>query len=196
MKKKNVMKGTALALISAMGVQSVNWAPLSVHAEESRTNVDSKLAYFVDCGDYDVTTLSAGDLFGQYNSVTDQAYQADVVTGKKWGIVDSVSNPLKNGTAPNAAITDAAYTDNTWPVETDAAIVDGADKKSTNRYTKNQFENGIARNLHYAFELPNGTYTVEMYFADPWGVSQTPDVEAEGSVVINVQSQALQNRQW
>ena len=98
MKKKNVMKGTALALISAMGVQSVNWAPLSVHAEESRTNVDSKLAYFVDCGDYDVTTLSAGDLFGQYNSVTDQAYQADVVTGKKWGIVDSVSNPLKNGT--------------------------------------------------------------------------------------------------
>ena len=34
MKKKNVMKGTALALISAMGVQSVNWAPLSVHAEE------------------------------------------------------------------------------------------------------------------------------------------------------------------
>jgi len=113
MKKKNVMKGTALALISAMGVQSVNWAPLSVHAEESRTNVDSKLAYFVDCGDYDVTTLSAGDLFGQYNSVTDQAYQADVVTGKKWGIVDSVSNPLKNGTAPNAAITDAAYTDNT-----------------------------------------------------------------------------------
>lgn len=36
MKKKNVMKGTALALISAMGVQSVNWAPLSVHAEESR----------------------------------------------------------------------------------------------------------------------------------------------------------------
>ena len=185
MKKKNVMKGTALALISAMGVQSVNWAPLSVHAEESRTNVDSKLAYFVDCGDYDVTTLSAGDLFGQYNSVTDQAYQADEVTGKKWGIVDSVSNPLKNGTAPNAAITDAAYTDNTWPFETDAAIVDGADKKSTNRYTKNQFENGIARNLHYAFELPNGTYTVEMYFADPWGVSQTPDVEAEGSVVIN-----------
>ena len=52
MKKKNVMKGTALALISAMGVQSVNWAPLSVHAEESRTNVDSKLAYFVDCGDF------------------------------------------------------------------------------------------------------------------------------------------------
>lgn len=28
MKKKNVMKGTALALISAMGVQSVNWAPV------------------------------------------------------------------------------------------------------------------------------------------------------------------------
>ena len=24
-----------------------------------------------------------------------------------------------------------------------------------------------------------------MYFADPWGVSQTPDVEAEGNVVIN-----------
>lgn len=43
MKKKNVMKGTALALISAMGVQSVNWAPLSVHARRAEQMLTANL---------------------------------------------------------------------------------------------------------------------------------------------------------
>lgn len=150
----------------------------------NRKNADRKLAYFVDCGDYDVNTLSDGDLFGVLNGVTDQAYGEDPVTGYKWGIVDTVSNPLKNGTATNAEITNAAYTDNTWPFETNETIKDGADKTATNRYTKNQFENGIARNLNYDFELPNGEYEIELYFTDPWNCSKNPIVSAEGTTII------------
>lgn len=148
-----------------------------------RANADRTLAYFVDCGDYDVNTLSDGDLFGVLNGVTDQVYGADPVTGYEWGIVDSVSNPLKNGIATNAEITNAAYTDNTWPFETDASIKDGAAKTSTNRYTKNQYENGIARNLNYEFELPNGEYEIELYFTDPWNCSKNPIISAEGNTI-------------
>lgn len=149
-----------------------------------RTNVDYTLAYFVNCGDYDVTTLSDGDLFGIYNGVTEQVYGIDPVTGKHWGIVDTVSSPLKNGTANNAAMTNTIFTDNTWTFETNASLSDASPKTATNRYTKNQYENGIARNLNYRFELPDGTYTVELYFTDPWNCSKNPIVSLNGTQVL------------
>lgn len=149
-----------------------------------RTNVDPTLAYFVNCGDYDVTTLSEGDLFGIYNGVTEQIYGKDPVTGKMWGIVDTVSTPLRNGTANNAAMTNTVFTDNTWTFETNAALSDTSPKTATNRYTKNQYENGIARNLNYNFELPEGKYTVELYFTDPWNCSKNPIVSLEGHQVL------------
>jgi hypothetical protein len=150
----------------------------------ARKDADKTLAYFVDCGDYDVSTLSDGDLFGVLNGVTDQAYGKDPVTGYEWGIVDTVSEPLKNGTATNAAMTNAVYTDNTWPYETDDSIKDGASKTATNRYTKNQYESGIARNLNYEFEVPNGEYEIELYFTDPWNCSKNPIVSAEETVLV------------
>ena len=150
----------------------------------NRTDVDPALAYFVNCGDYDVTTLSEGDYFGIYNGVTEQAYGIDPVTGKKWGIVDTISSPLRNGTANNAAMTNTVFTDNTWTFETNASLSDSSPKTATNRYTKNQYENGIARNLNYNFELPNGKYTVELYFTDPWNCSKNPTVSLEGTQVL------------
>ena len=150
-----------------------------------RKDADKELAYFVNCGDYDVTTLSAGDLFGIYNGVTDMAYGKDPVTGREWGIVDEISNPLKNGTVTNnPAMTNAVFTDNTWPFETDASVTDESAKTATNRYTKNQFETGMARNIKYDFELPNGEYKIGLYFTDPWGCSKNPIVSAEEKVVI------------
>ena len=150
----------------------------------NRTDVDSALAYFVNCGDYDVTTLSDGDLFGIYNGVTEQAYDVDPVTGKKWGIVDTISTPLKNGTAGNPGMTNAVFTDNTWAFETNSSVSDASPKTATNRYTKNQYENGMARNLTYKFELPKGKYTVELYFTDPWNCSKNPTVSLEGYKVL------------
>ena len=68
------------------------------------------------------------------------------------------------------------YTANTWCDEANTA--DGADKSYSFRYTKNQYENNIARHLDYSFELPNGTYSVEMSFCDPWGCSKNPTAYA------------------
>ncbi|MBE5939540.1 MAG: hypothetical protein E7266_03995 [Lachnospiraceae bacterium] len=150
-----------------------------------REDVDNTLAYFVNCGDYDVTTLSKGDMFGIYNGVTDAIYGVDPITGYKWGIIDTVSEPLKNGSASNAGMTNAVFTDNTWAFETNMALNDESEKTLTNRYTKNQFESGIARNLNYSFELPNGEYEVILYFVNPWNCSLNPIVSAEGTKVID-----------
>ncbi len=149
-----------------------------------RSDVNYELAYFVNCGDYDVTTLPSGEAFGIYNGVTEQVYGTDPVTGKKWGLVDTVSSPLKNGTANNAKMTNAVFTDNTWPYETDATVTDTSSKLATSRYTKNQYENGMARNLNYSFELPDGEYLVELYFTDPWSCSKNPIVAAEEKTLL------------
>ena len=150
----------------------------------NRTNVDPALAYFVNCGDYDVATLSDGDLFGIYNGVTEQIYGTDPVTGKKWGIVDTISTPLKNGTASNPGMINTVFTDNTWALETNTSLSDASPKTATNRYTKNQYENGMERTLNYKFALPQGKYTVELYFTDPWGCSKNPIVSLEGYKVL------------
>ncbi len=133
---------------------------------------DGSLAYFVDCGDYDVNTLSSGDKYGLCNSVTEQVYGMDPLTGRMWGLVDShaadIAGPCPNGIGTNS----------TWAYE--FAAGDGIPKTDSNRYTKNQTENNVARNLHYKFELADGTYTVKMYFEDPWNVSNSPNVSANG----------------
>lgn len=141
-------------------------------ATELRENVDNNLAYFVDCGDHVTSTLSEGDKFGTNNSVTDQAYGMDAVTGFKWGIIDDATD--KQG---GSSLSSAVYTANTWAYE--FATEDNQNKTVTNRYTKNQFENGITpRYIDYGFELKNGTYEVEVGFTDPWGCSNNPAVYA------------------
>ncbi|MFG6348580.1 MAG: hypothetical protein K1W15_07680 [Lachnospiraceae bacterium] len=57
---------------------------------------DGTIVYFVDCGDYNVTTVSEGDQLGTHNSVTDQVYGKDPVTGYSWGIDDTISTPAVN----------------------------------------------------------------------------------------------------
>lgn len=132
---------------------------------------DNDIIYFVDCGDYVVNTVSDGDQMGTHNSVTDQVYGEDPQTGYQWGIVDTISNPLKNGTHACGG----AFTDNTWPYESNAANTD-VPKTNSNRYTKNQSENGIQeRYIDYKFELENGKYDVTICCVDPWGVSKSPN---------------------
>lgn len=137
---------------------------------------DKKVAYFVDCGDYDVYTLSEGDKIGVNQSVTEQAYGTDSETGKKWGIVDSY-NKTWSGSKPTGVSTNS-----TWAQEGLAG--DGIEKYTSNRYTKNQYESSLARKLSYKFDLDNGTYTVKIYFADPWGCSKNPSVSANGEAKI------------
>ncbi len=131
---------------------------------------DETLAYFVDCGDHEPSTISDGDRYGKYNSVTEQAYSADPVTGYYWGIVDDMKDQY-NG----SGISNAVYTANTWAYEYEKT--DGTAKTASNRYTKNQLESGVSpRFLDYSFELPNGTYEIEVGFTDPWNCSDQPTV--------------------
>ena len=140
---------------------------------ETMYPVDEKLAYFVDCGDYDPTTVSEGDSFGVYNSVTEQLYGYDAVTGKKWGLIDEAFDRFEGGKSKRGGL----YTSHTWCFEFNER--DGVEKKASNRYTKNQYEEGIKeRYLDYAFELPNGIYRVEIGFANPWSCSNHPTVFA------------------
>ncbi len=93
-----------------------------------------------------------------------------------WGIVDGY-NQTWSGATPQGA-----FTNSTWANEQIAG--DGVEKTVSNRYTKNQFESNLARKLGYKFELENGTYTVKLYFTDPWGVSKNPIVKANGETKI------------
>lgn len=133
---------------------------------------DGNTAYFVDCGDHVRTTLTGKDKLGYFNSLTEQIFGTDSVTGRKWGLIDDTEDKY-SGASKSKGI----YTANTWPNE--YALTDGQDKTTSYRYTKNQYENNIERHLDYGFELPNGKYTVEMCFCDPWSCSKNPSVYAD-----------------
>ncbi len=156
-------------------------ASAEVHTYFKTVKIDGKLhdetiAYFVDCGDYDPSTLSAGDKFGMLNSVTEQAYGADPLTGRMWGIWDETESDTWRGGAP---VEGSVATNSTWAFE--YATGDGVSKTDSNRYTKNQFEEGWQTlKLSYKFELADGEYTVKMYFTDPWNCSKNADVSANG----------------
>lgn len=132
---------------------------------------DSSIAYFVDCGDHDPTTLTGKDKLGYYNSLTEQLYGTDSVTGAVWGLLDDPEDRYNGGSKSRGV-----YTANTWCGEFNTA--DGQDKKTSYRYTKNQYENDMARQIDYGFTLPNGKYEVELSFSDPWECSKNPTVYA------------------
>ncbi len=132
---------------------------------------DSSIAYFVDCGDHNIATITGKDKFGYYNSVTEQLFGADEVTGALWGLHDDPTDQY-NGSSKSSGI----YTANTWCDEFNTQ--DGRDKSASFRYTKNQYENNIDRHLDYSFQLPKGKYEIEMCFSDPWKCSTKPSVIA------------------
>ncbi len=139
-------------------------------------HLENNMLYFVDCGDYSPNTVNEGDYFGAYNSVTDQVYGEDPVTGKKWGILD------ENASTGQGACPNGVYTQSTWAYEYGA---DGDDKTVTNRYTKNQYESGWQQaKLAYKFDLDDGEYLVRFYLADPWSCSKNVDVSANGTRMV------------
>ncbi len=132
---------------------------------------DSKTAYFVDCGDHNTSTVTGTDKFGFFNSVTDRVYGPDDVTGARWGVIDDTDDQY-NGSSKSRGV----YTANTWCQEQNTA--DGQNKENSNRYTKNQYENNIDRHIDYGFDLPDGEYSIEVGFCDPWKCSDKPSVYA------------------
>lgn len=173
--KKYGKKSMTALLSSAMVLTLPGVNELKVQAASVINRDDTSIVYSVDCGDINVTTAPEDGPLGTHNSVTDQVYGADKKTGYKWGVVDTVSSPLVNGSSSAGGVT----TDWTWAYE--FAGGDQTSKTGTNRYTKNQYEkntNNGERKLDYKFEIENGSYYVEVGFADPWGCSKSPSVYA------------------
>ena len=142
-----------------------------MNAITTNYSVDSSLAYYVNCGDHNPATASGNDKMGLFNSVTEQLYKEDAVTGYTWGLIDDATDRY-NGSSKSNGI----YTANTWPDEYNTG--DDINKASSFRYTKNQYENNIARHLDYGFTMPNGTYSVEIGLNNPWSCSNNPTIYA------------------
>lgn len=140
---------------------------------------EATIFYFVDCGDYLVDTVSEGDQFGQYNSVTDQFFGEDPETGMQWGVVDEAydeaSSTEKGDTRVNTTWT--------WAYEYNTAGMD-VPKEQSNRYCHNMTENGLDRVLTYKFQMPeDGKYVVEVGFSCPWGNSSPVDLYLNGELL-------------
>ncbi|MEY8515518.1 bacterial Ig-like domain-containing protein [Lachnospiraceae bacterium 29-84] len=136
--------------------------------------ISEEYLYLVDCGDFNPDTVGEGEKFGQYNHVTDQAYQEDIRTGKKWGVVTSASDPeIGNQNTHGGA---GVYTKFQWAYESQSG--ESARTKSF-RYAHNQLEAGIqTRYVKYRFELEPGEYKVAVGLGNTWDNAANPDVYA------------------
>ena len=180
---RRMMASTLAVLMAASGISVA--APLTAKAAGTPADrEDNTIVYAVDCGDLDVKTVPADGPLGTHNSVTEQAYGADAVTGYKWGIYETETKTSNNGNAPNRP-SGGVKTEWSWPNEQVGG--DKTSKLASNRYTKNQFEGGFPenkanevnpRNLNYRFELENGDYLIEVGFTDPWSLSNSPTLYA------------------
>lgn len=134
-----------------------------------------ELVYFVDAGDMDPATLSPGASFGSYNSVTDQFFAADPVTGREWGVLDT---PQASTAYPN--LLTGQYT---WPAE-NLGYTDATSSLQTYRYARGQAQPLEQRlGVPYRFELENGNYDVSLTIATGW--SAQVDKGYKATVVFN-----------
>lgn len=124
---------------------------------EAQAETEEIYYYSVNCGDIDPTTLSAGDVFGINNSVTDQFYGADPETGMMWGVLDTA--------APDSNYPGWLTGEKTWPCENDGATDESPRTKSF-RYARNQPVTDVG--VVYQFELePGENYNLELGFYVP-----------------------------
>lgn len=132
MKKGAVYKAISALLAITLSVQAI---PVQGNAREStkegQAGADPAIAYFVDAGDQNPSTVNEGEVLGIYNSVTDQIFGQDSVTGKNWGVNENTEADALSGYA------------------------DGMDKKLSYRCGETGYD------VEYRFELPEGIYDIE-----------------------------------
>lgn len=152
---------------------------LDEFALTSTTIPMENLAYFVDCGDHEPSTLADGEKFGLYNSVTDQIYGADPHTGKTWGVYDYL-----DAQGFKASDSNGAYTKYTQP-EHNGGTTDKTSKNDTYRYAHGQDSSQDVCDkigeiyADYKFELNAGqTYRVEVGLGNNWHNSSPVNVYA------------------
>lgn len=152
------------------------------------------LLYFVDCGDHDPSTVSTGDSFGAYNSVTEQMYGQDPKTGYYWGLMqlnesDAVLDWNGAVTSQKSSNDKAVYTTYQRALSNDANdLLDGKDKTETFRYGHGQDRAGISpRRISYKFELEPKEYEVTVATSAAWSNASNPTVTLSADGVDKVE---------
>ncbi|MCZ8517936.1 MULTISPECIES: glycoside hydrolase [Paenibacillus] len=129
--------GTAYSftVVAKRGVEAI----LSEPVEATPSRAGSQALYYVDAGDDTPGKPEEGETLGTYQSLEEQPYGKDPVTGSLWGY------------EADEGLT-WARTGSTDPYD------------SIRQYDGNTNGKGLA----YRFEVPNGTYKVTAGFFDPW----------------------------
>ncbi|WP_257984318.1 family 43 glycosylhydrolase [Neobacillus cucumis] len=125
------------------------------HVSAESTTGGNDVLYFVNAGDPTPDTVEGTDKFGLYSSKTEQKYDVDSVTGKKWGLVTTTSN---------------------------TNVSNGGDKLGSLRYYSGPQVRDKA--LEYKFELPNGEYDLTLGFKNPWS-GRSVNIISEGQNLSN-----------
>lgn len=145
-------------------------------------NAAEGIAYFVDCGDHDPSTLSSGDTLGTHSSVTDQIYGSDSKTDYVWGLVLENLNERvldwHGGSQAQSESDKAVYTTYQRALSnTQAELADGKSKTETFRYAHGQDSADInPRYVSYQFELEPKAYDVTVCMGNSWGNAKNPTV--------------------
>lgn len=178
--KIQVKEGEAVAIsvnteeLSSGSVYVDNFSLLTALARDE-TQVSRFTQYFVDCGDNHPNTLPAGEKFGARNSVTEQVYGMDQITGYNWGVVTTEEDPqipqpiFSGGTG--------VWTKYTYPERWNQD--DKSDKNGSYRQTWGQ-EELKPKYIRYAFELDPGTYDITIGFQSFWGDKGERKIIANG----------------
>ena len=149
-----------------------------------------ELLYFVDAGDYDISTVADGEMLGILNSKTDQLYGKDEVTGYSWGLTsldDGAHDTLLANGEKGQCKTRCQFSNNMEDITrgyTDwetglSGIYEGA---VSMRYGTEYDPFGVGI-IRYDFELPAGYYEVEVGFMSPWSDGYNAEVKVNGKRV-------------
>ena len=196
--RKALAFGLALTMLvgaAPISARANNVLPVQSGAKNASAVEEAKegeLLYFVDAGDYNPTTVLAGEKLGLLNSVTDQLYGADEKAGYSWGLMSLDSEAEDLPQAPGAegqAQTTYQWSNNSaditesangegyqgWEAGTQEAQIDVPN--TSFRFAKDQNGKYGKPQVRYDFEVPAGTYTVEVGFSNSWNNATPVEVQ-------------------
>ncbi|OPA77770.1 hypothetical protein BVG16_15180 [Paenibacillus selenitireducens] len=143
-----------LTVLSLFPLSSFAAAAGDEDVTEQQLKDNDYILYFVNAGDPTPNTLEGTDKMGLYNSVTEQVFGPDGVTGKRWGLETTTSK---------------------------TSVSDPTNKKGSLRYYSGEQVRDKA--LAYKFELPtSGDYDVTIGFKNPWS-GRSVNILLEGNNV-------------
>ena len=157
---------------------------------------DGTLLYFVDAGDWDTSTVSDSEQLGLLNSRTDQVYGIDDKSGCSWGLgfLDSVEEGTLIAEGESGQFStcyqyqkglrqdiNVSYAD--W----DKGLGNVYDNAVSFRFGWKDGQKFDDCRVRYEFEVPAGTYAVEVGYVNPWGAAFEAELQVNGKALGSTQ---------